>query len=326
MRKSVEERLKKQTQPIPKPRSFFRSHRAFMITIASVLVLGISTLSTLYFYGEKTTADMHTRASDSAKKDKAMLAAVKKRVAEQKERERKAKAAAEAKKRAEEAARKKREAAEAAKRRTLAQQAPSATPSKPSGDCGGSGPHRDPNSFDVIVNKKHCLVPINFYPSDLVTTAGGATLRSVAATQFESLRAAAGRSGYAISASSSFRSYDNQVATYNYWVGVNGSYAAADRVSARPGYSEHQTGLTVDLTSSGCALDCFGGTGAYSWMKNHAAAYGFIERYPAGYESVTGYSAEPWHWRYVGPGVAQAFSASGVPTLEQYWGIPGGTY
>lgn len=140
------------------------------------------------------------------------------------------------------------------------------------------------------------------------------------------MRAAASRAGHTFTASSSFRSYDSQVATYNHWVSVNGSYAAADRVSARPGYSEHQTGLTIDLATSGCALECFGGTSAYAWIKAHAASYGFIERYPAGYESITGYSAEPWHWRYVGPSTAQAFVSSGVRTLEQYWAMPGGTY
>lgn len=322
MRKSVEERLKHQQPPSPlNTPSFFRVHRLFLAIAAIVVVLGASSFAAVWWYGEKSLADAHTRAVASAKKADAMLAAVKQRIAEQKERERKARAAAEAKRKAEEAARKKREAESAAARQRQ-QATASATPA----NCGGSGPHRDPNSIDIIVNKKHCLVPLNYYPPDLITTSGGAVLRSVASQQFEALRSAAAQAGYTITATSSFRSYDNQVATYNHWVNVNGSYTAADRVSARPGYSEHQTGLTVDLAAPQCALECFGSSGTYIWMKRYAASYGFVERYPAGYEAVTGYNAESWHWRYVGPTTAQAIASSGVHTLEQYWGVSGGVY
>ena len=97
-------------------------------------------------------------------------------------------------------------------------------------------------------------MPINYAPSDLVM-AYGATMTSAAASQFAKLVEAAARDGVAISASSSYRSYSAQVATYNHWVTVNSSVQAADKVSARPGYSEHQTGLAVDVTSNGCALD-----------------------------------------------------------------------
>ncbi len=132
--------------------------------------------------------------------------------------------------------------------------------------------------------------------------------------------------GISISASSSYRSYAAQVATYNHWVAVNGSIAAADQVSARPGYSEHQTGLAVDVSSNGCSLDCFASSPAYAWMQSHAAEYGFIERYPSGLTSITGYSPEAWHYRYVGVAVAKDMKNTSVKTLEQYWNVAGGDY
>jgi len=138
--------------------------------------------------------------------------------------------------------------------------------------------------------------------------------------------AAATAAGLPFRITSSFRSYQNQVDTYNQWVAVNGSTASADTVSARPGYSEHQTGYAMDIASGGCALDCFAGTPQYAWMQAHAAEYGFIQRYYDGYESITGYSPEPWHYRYVGIQVAEDMKARGIKTLEQYWGVSGGDY
>lgn len=138
---------------------------------------------------------------------------------------------------------------------------------------------------------------------------------------------AAATAGVPLSLTSSYRSYDNQVATYNHWVHVNGSYAAADTVSARPGYSEHQTGLAVDLMRpDGCSLECFAKTAQYAWMKDNAHKYGFIERYQVGQEAITGYSPEAWHWRYVGPAAATDMKTKGVKTLEQYWNVEGGSY
>ena len=137
---------------------------------------------------------------------------------------------------------------------------------------------------------------------------------------------AAAAAGAPLSVTSSFRSYSNQVSTYNYWVKINGSAASADTVSARPGYSEHQTGLAIDFSAGGCSLECFAGTAQYTWMKANAAEYGFIERYMPGMTSITGYSPEAWHYRYVGATVAKDMKAKGVKTLEQYWSVAGGDY
>lgn len=190
--------------------------------------------------------------------------------------------------------------------------------------CNRSNAHADPMGIDVVVNKKHCIQPVTFSPSDLVTV-NGATLRTVASTAFSQLYAAAAAAGQPFYVTSSYRSYENQVATYAYWVSVSGQQGA-DTYSARPGYSEHQTGLAFDVAAGGCVLDCFGSTAQYTWLQEHAADYGFIQRYYAGQESITGYKAEEWHYRYVGTVVAKDMQAKGIKTLEQYWSVTGGDY
>ena len=195
-----------------------------------------------------------------------------------------------------------------------------------SASCNVSKSHTDPNSVHVIVNKKHCLQPITFVPGDLVTVYG-ATLSNKAAGSFKAMYEAAAAAGQQFSVTSSYRSYSNQVSTYAYWVSTSGA-AGADTYSARPGYSEHQTGLAVDVASGDgtCSLDCFGKTSQYAWLQANAAQYGFIQRYYATFDSITGYKAEEWHYRYVGRDLAVDMQAKGIKTLEQYWNLPGGTY
>lgn len=203
------------------------------------------------------------------------------------------------------------------------EQTPQSTPSvSPS----VSETHSDPSSVSVLINKKHPLEPLDFAPGDLVSYGGylvSAKMEPSLTTTFK----AAATAGVPMGLSSTYRPYDGQVVTYNHWVAVNGSTAAADTVSARPGYSEHQTGFAADLEiNSSCTLECFADSAQYKWLVKHAADYGFIERYPAGYEDITGYSPEAWHWRYVGKTVAKDMKAKGVKTLEQYWNITGGDY
>lgn len=183
----------------------------------------------------------------------------------------------------------------------------------------------NPGSITVVINKKHCFNPIDWAPGDL-TSVNGYFLRTEAAAQITSMMQDAASVGVGFSITSAYRSYTNQITTYNYWVQVNGSAAAADTISARPGYSEHQTGLAADLQTPGCALECFGGTASYTWLQANAARYGFINRYPAGLSDITGYAPESWHWRYVGVSTAQDMQTKGIQTLEQYFGITGGTY
>lgn len=192
--------------------------------------------------------------------------------------------------------------------------------------CAISGSHGDPNRIDVVINKKHCFSPLNFAPKDLVSY-GGYLVSAKMEPSLDAMFKAAAAAGVPMGLSSTYRPYDGQVVTYNHWVAVNGSTAAADTVSARPGYSEHQTGFAADLEiSSSCTLECFAGSAQYKWLIKHAADYGFIERYQVGYEDITGYSPEAWHWRYVGSQTAKEMKAKGIKTLEQLWGISGGGY
>jgi len=183
----------------------------------------------------------------------------------------------------------------------------------------------NPTSVTVVVNKKHCINPPSWAPPDLASL-DGYLMRSVAAGYMQQMMQAAAAAGLPFGLTSAYRSYNDQVATYNNWVQVNGSTTSADTVSARPGYSEHQTGLAADLDTGSCVLECFGTTAQYTWLKQNAANYGFIERYPSGLTGVTGYSPEPWHWRYVGSDTALAMKRSGVQTLEEYLGVSGGDY
>ena len=183
----------------------------------------------------------------------------------------------------------------------------------------------NPSSLTVVINKKHCFIPLDWEPSDL-SSVDGYILRQEAATQMQAMMQAAAINSAGFGLSSAYRSYANQQVTYNTWVQVNGSQAAADTVSARPGYSEHQTGLAADLTVDSCALECFSTTPAYAWLTAHAAEYGFINRYPSNLSDITGYAPEPWHWRYVGASIAQDMKAKNIQTLEQYFGVTGGSY
>lgn len=178
-------------------------------------------------------------------------------------------------------------------------------------------------SLTVVVNKKHRLS--SSYTPPLVSVQGG-YLRPEAASALNQLFTDASKAGVSLKIISSFRSYSTQVATYNRWVARSGQ-AQADTFSARPGHSEHQTGLAVDVggVGSGCDLStCFGNTPAGQWVAANAHNYGFFVRYPAGMQGITGYQYEPWHLRYVGSAAA-AIVGSGL-TMDQYYGVAAGGY
>lgn len=194
-----------------------------------------------------------------------------------------------------------------------------------SGRCNFARDHSDPIKIDVMVNKKHCLVPLNFTP-DLIQV-GDATIRPEAAADYRRLTTAAGAAGYNLHTTSSYRSFATQVTTYRYWLAdTGGSIAETNKYSALPGYSEHQTGLTVDVAVGGCALHCLTTHPAYQWLKAHAHEYGFVERYPLSKEAITGYAHESWHYRYIGVQAATDMKQKGIQTLEEYWGMLGGVY
>ena len=173
----------------------------------------------------------------------------------------------------------------------------------------------------VVVNKARPL-PDDLLPQDLAD-AGGVPLRAEAAAAFNLLVAEAAAAGVAVSSVSGFRSRDEQARLYEYYTARYGP-ETADSISARPGYSEHETGLAIDIGNPDgtCALEaCFEGTAAGSWAAANAHRYGFVIRYPAGAEHITGYAYEPWHLRYVGTDHARGVFESGV-TLEEFLGLP----
>jgi D-alanyl-D-alanine carboxypeptidase len=170
------------------------------------------------------------------------------------------------------------------------------------------------------VDKQHKL-PANCVPPDLQQlpaefASGYQSLRAEAAAALLEMLRAAKADGYALYVNSSFRSFQDQEYTYNFWVAQNGK-EYADRTSARPGHSEHQMGTTADIGWNGCELECTVGTPEAVWIAANAHKYGFIVSYPDGKEHITGYAYEPWHVRYVGKDVAAQVHASGL-TLHEF--------
>lgn len=201
------------------------------------------------------------------------------------------------------------------------------TPAPPSFDKSAQSID-DPNSTWVVSNKLRTLNPLEYAPDDLVMPEGvenqfAQPLREPAARAAEQMLTAATDAGMSVWIISAYRDYATQVALYDRYVERDGA-DAADRYSARPGHSEHQTGLVIDLDDHGdCYLDrCFGETETGKWLAEHAADYGFVMRYPDGKEPVTGFVYEPWHFRYVGVELAQEMRAEGVSTLEEFFELP----
>ncbi|MBR3660962.1 MAG: DUF5011 domain-containing protein [Bacilli bacterium] len=157
----------------------------------------------------------------------------------------------------------------------------------------------------LLVNKKYHL-PANYNPG----------VNSEAYQALTKLQNDASSNGYSLPLLSGFRSYETQKNLFNSYVARNG-YEKANTFSARPGESEHQTGLAFDI---GEISDSFGNTKAGIWLSENAHRYGFIIRYLKGKESITGYKYEPWHIRYVGVSAATEIKTQGI-TLEEYLGV-----
>lgn len=167
---------------------------------------------------------------------------------------------------------------------------------------------KNPSNTLVLVNKNNQLAK-NYVPSKLRTVKVArrsddlTKMQKTAATHLEKLFKAAKKDGIELAAWSGYRSYNTQKAAYNRW-------NKNDSISARPGHSEHQTGLAMDviakkdLKKSSPLSQSFGKTKEGKWLAKNAHKFGFIIRYPKGKEKITGYSYEPWHIRYVGNKVA----------------------
>lgn len=199
-------------------------------------------------------------------------------------------------------------------------------PEEEPGSTPPAGPADSVGALSWVVNKARPLSPKTYVPSNLVTpdvrTRAGGTVRSDTAAALEQLFTAAKAAGHDPMMSSGYRSYQSQTSVYNSYVAQDGQ-AKADTYSARPGYSEHQTGLAVDVCNAGnCVLEeSFGATPFGKWIAANAHAYGFTIRYPQGKQHITGYTYEPWHLRFVGTGLAAELHQSGQ-TLEEHFGLP----
>ena len=164
----------------------------------------------------------------------------------------------------------------------------------------------------LLANKQHPL-PQNYAPGE----------SEEARAAFEAMKKDALAAGINLTAFSTYREFARQKQLYEGYAAKDGA-EAADRYSARPGFSEHQTGLAFDIGETGqeqhWAAASFGATKGGKWVKANAHKYGFILRYPEGAEKITGYMHESWHYRFVGNAAAKEIFAKGI-TLEEYLGM-----
>lgn len=187
----------------------------------------------------------------------------------------------------------------------------------------------DPGSIWVVVDKLRPLDPADYAAPDLVEVpvphVHTPRLRQEASDAVVAMFAAfTAETGLEMQSQSAYRSYAAQVDVYNGYVaslGVEG----ADLTSARPGHSEHQTGLAIDISAlpATCSLAaCFADTPQGQWLAANAYRFGFLLRYPDGLTAITGYEFEPWHYRYVGVELATELHDTGVATLEEFFDLP----
>ncbi|MBT2532063.1 M15 family metallopeptidase [Arthrobacter sp. ISL-48] len=215
---------------------------------------------------------------------------------------------------------------------TPAIQSPTEVPAPPS--AAAAMPRKfsltDPASPWLVVNKHRPLVPAAYVPADLVqpnirlaVSGEAALLNSTTAAAAEAMFAAAAQEGVVMTLASGYRSHSTQVSTYNGYVASRGQ-ADADTASARPGYSEHQTGWAFDIGDGGGACSfqpCFAEQPAAVWAKANAYRFGFVVRYPWMFHPITGYYYEPWHLRYIGVEAATDMATRGINTVEEYFGL-----
>jgi len=178
----------------------------------------------------------------------------------------------------------------------------------------------------ILVNKSNYLDE-NYKPNDLEPieyfakdrSAESRFMRAEAADHFNRMVLSAKKAGIEIVMTTAYRSYGFQSVLYNNYV-ANYGQAEADKYSAKPGFSEHQTGLAVDVSASSveyALTEAFDQTTEWKWLIENAADYGFILRYPKDKTDITGYMYEPWHFRYVGIETAKIITEEKI-TLEEY--------
>lgn len=165
----------------------------------------------------------------------------------------------------------------------------------------------------ILIVNKHYPLPKDYAPGE----------NTEARNAYDNMATDAKEVGFELVAFSTYRSFEYQQTLYDRYVAQNGQ-ESADRFSARPGYSEHQTGLAFDIGEKGqehlWLKEEFGETEVGKWLVDNAHKYGFILRFPKDKEHITGYMYESWHFRYLGIDLAQKVKESGL-TLEEYLGI-----
>lgn len=176
------------------------------------------------------------------------------------------------------------------------------------------------NTTTILVNKHYYLendyIPENLEEINIQYALKGMKLVDVAKEAFEEMSKAARKENLKIIAMSTFRDYNYQEKLYNQYVKQDG-IEAADLYSGRPGFSEHQTGLAVDVFNNKESYTDFHKTNEFIWMQEHAKEYGFILRYPGNKEKETGYQYESWHYRYVGVEIANYITEKNI-SYEEY--------
>jgi D-alanyl-D-alanine carboxypeptidase len=173
----------------------------------------------------------------------------------------------------------------------------------------------DADSEQTLVNK-HFKFSDDFEPAELVQVDGDYRVTPGTKEAYERLRDDAKAAGISIRAASAYRSIDYQVGLYARY--LNEDPDNADNYSARPGFSEHHTGRTIDLVGPSGTLRGFVGTKEADWVRENAWNYGFIVRYTVENEDVTGYESEPWHITYIGKEAAALMRVEGIGSLEEY--------
>lgn len=207
---------------------------------------------------------------------------------------------------------------------------PSATPTPEPEPERASDASSDPDSIHVLANRHNPLQPADYEPDDLVypnvVQSGpedAMMMREEAAAALEDLFVAAEQEASALGLVSGYRSFDYQVQIYSQRHAEVGT-EETDLYMSRPGYSEHQTGLTADVVGSAnpdCILGtCFADTEEGQWVADNAHRFGFVVRYLEDMEDITGYPYEPWHLRYVGEETAEEVYEEGL-TMEEYWEV-----
>lgn len=179
------------------------------------------------------------------------------------------------------------------------------------------------SSLQVVVNKKRPLNPIDYLPRGKVKIGYSWVAKPAADAYFQLKAAVTAKKLGTLCINSGYRGFSSQTLIHDAKVALLGK-KAGEALAARPGHSEHQTGLAIDVSTTqlGCRIGTFGASKASKWIATNAWQYGFIVRYPYGKTPITGYVWEPWHLRYVGIELATDMKAKKISTLEEYFELP----